>query len=175
MYSDNVYLKCGTRTTSYEALQEFILIVCEMAESISTDIGQFPTLYDTSLFGFGLDRLLKATSASDGRYMDLLRWRYSACERNATDPRDKIFGYYGCFPPDLREMITVATSSGHSTLTTTRKNIFRLKAWRRTLNVCTIFKDTPTGVSLSSRALRACALRAAGILMCRGRSSRERL
>ena len=53
-------------------------------------------------------RLLPAAgSGIRGEYLTLRRWFENHARIFATDPRDKVFGFYGCFAPEIREQIVV--------------------------------------------------------------------
>jgi Heterokaryon incompatibility protein (HET) len=51
---------------------------------------------------------LQPGSALRGLHVDLSTWLRHFCPlRQCSDPRDKVFGFYGCFPADVRSLITV--------------------------------------------------------------------
>ena len=46
-------------------------------------------------------------SAHRGQYLTLTDWIEHGYCKSSTDPKDRIFGYHGCFPPETRKLITV--------------------------------------------------------------------
>jgi hypothetical protein len=46
-------------------------------------------------------------SAHRGQYLTLTDWIEHGYSKSSTDPKDRIFGYHGCFPPETRKLITV--------------------------------------------------------------------
>jgi Heterokaryon incompatibility protein (HET) len=55
----------------------------------------------------GPKRMPLPGSASNGNFLTLDQWSSNMKIRESTDPRDKVFGFWGCFEPSVRQLINI--------------------------------------------------------------------
>ena len=88
--------------------------------------------------GMPLHGTLEPGSALTGKYIDLQTYQKSFLSYECTDPRDKVFGFYGCFPPTVRERIVIDhTKSSSDVFRCMTEIIIETKSDLRILNAVT--------------------------------------
>ena len=118
MYSHNAVLMYRTYCISYPNFVWFLPTMIDIAyHNLQTNWEMLAARLDFMRLGLLkhlplLKReveclLLPRASARRGQYLTLTDWMEYAHCRMSTDPRDKIFGFYSCFPQEVRRLITV--------------------------------------------------------------------
>lgn len=67
-----------------------------------------PRATESSLERFQKTRLtLKPNTVSNGSWINLETWVQMCISRDCYDPRDYVFGFSGCFPPEVRQQVRI--------------------------------------------------------------------
>lgn len=118
MYSRNVWLTYGHKSVPYDYFARFWGIISSYITARHQDfIGYLERTDGVPLFtstfllmvlmGGGPASLPEAGSALTGASISLDEWMKTGIAKKSTDPRDIVFAYHGCFPPEIRDMLTI--------------------------------------------------------------------
>ena len=110
MHSRNLVIVHQGRTLPYDTFADVCELTRRVIDSKSSVTGR---LWDISLSleGLGPEVLPRPGAAFRGEYMTLTGWADSHQHKESTDMRDIVFGYHGCFSPELRSRIRVDYST----------------------------------------------------------------
>ncbi|KAF2502557.1 hypothetical protein BU16DRAFT_12371 [Lophium mytilinum] len=117
LFSDKALLMYGQHTLGYDEFFACMREICAVFAKSPKDVEAIPqssvdpetyllaTLaHSTNLM---IDEVIPARGAArNGKHLSLRQWR-SAQLKRSTDRRDKVFGYYSCFHPSIRQQIQV--------------------------------------------------------------------
>ncbi|KAF2809773.1 HET-domain-containing protein [Mytilinidion resinicola] len=117
LFSDQAFLMYGQHTIGYDdffACMREISAVCakspEELEAIpqrSIDSGTWSLAALAHSTNLMISEVIPARGAArHGKHLSLRQWRTAQLKRSM-DRRDKVFGYYGCFHPSIRQQIQV--------------------------------------------------------------------
>jgi hypothetical protein len=109
MYSRDVSFLYGSYSATYS---EFAAFWNAVVTHFNLGEGDGAQIYDRAnalahLKGQGLNALPRPGAALAEEYTTLQEWRNVVEIMECTDPRDMVFGYYGCFPADIRRQIVI--------------------------------------------------------------------
>lgn len=111
MYSQDASILYANGSVPYKSFLFFWNALCEVfdfaEDAIVTRFGLDVCSNIRSMKGSGPHDIPEPGSARAGEYITLTRWRDRIHTRKSSDARDLVFGYYGCFPPELRAQISI--------------------------------------------------------------------
>ncbi|KAF1816061.1 hypothetical protein P152DRAFT_427800, partial [Eremomyces bilateralis CBS 781.70] len=114
MFSHDVTIRYGARAIEYHAFSDLWSRLCEKFKYLPTRLNN-PTStlltrvaeISARMMRFGPNALPQAGSALEGKYISLYDWQNFIPWKHASDLRDTVFAYHGCFPPAVRSLIAV--------------------------------------------------------------------
>jgi hypothetical protein len=118
MYSRNVWLTYGHKSLPYAYFARFWSEISSQITDRHQDfIGYLERTDGVPLFtsislliwvmNGGPSSLPEAGSGLAGASISLDEWMKTGISKKSTDPRDIVFAYHGCFPPEIGAMITI--------------------------------------------------------------------
>lgn len=118
MYSRNILLTYGHKSVSYAYFARFWSMISSHIVARQDEFSRFLEQTDgvplsssmfllMALMDGGPASLPEAGSALAGASISLDEWMKTGIAKKSTDARDIVFAYHGCFPPEIRDMLTV--------------------------------------------------------------------
>jgi hypothetical protein len=118
MYSRNIWLTYGNKSMPYAYFARFWSMISRHIEARHQEfIGYLERvegiplsssiLLLMALGNGGPSSLPEAGSALTGASINLDEWMKTGLVKKSTDPRDIVFAYHGCFPPEIRKLLTI--------------------------------------------------------------------
>jgi hypothetical protein len=112
MYSQSAFLVTNDWAIPYSHFFEIQLRVRDSVNKLQRSISRNKTRYliaglEIALTYAGPLSLPKLGTAHLGDHLDSFQLQKLASSKNATDPRDNIFGFHGCLYPDFRRLMNI--------------------------------------------------------------------
>ncbi|KAF2464388.1 uncharacterized protein BDR25DRAFT_271850 [Lindgomyces ingoldianus] len=117
LFSDNILLMYGQHTLTYDDFFACMREICAVFAMSPVDLEAIPQrsvnpeAYLLASLAHSTNLMISEVipvrgAARHGKHLSLRQWRTAQLKRS-TDRRDKVFGYYGCFHPSIRQQIQV--------------------------------------------------------------------
>jgi hypothetical protein len=110
-YASTVYVIYGRNIVEYQQFYEFIHHMLRHAANTVSLITGTNSYTSTAI---DQERVLlgpESGKALTGNFFTVPEWLDDCGRRSCRDPRDKIYGFYGCFPQTIRDRITIDYSN----------------------------------------------------------------